>query len=263
MKLHLSYAGQPLHQAPTLVLLHGWGMHSEIWQPLCALLEDQFSLVLIDLPGHGESQADAESCTLNGMVAEIHNELQQAGIPQAAWLGWSLGGIVAMTYALSYRENVTSLMTLCTSPCFVTREDWAAGMDAETFAQFSEAFKTQPQKTLQRFAMLQVQGSETARQDLKQLKSLISSVADPDYPAVSTALEILEADYRSLYRAADQSDLPVTHLLCELDALAPQNIAGHLQQLPASAVAVFAGLSHVPMLSDPQQLAVRIRELLK
>lgn len=263
MKLHLSYAGQPLHQAPTLVLLHGWGMHSEIWQPLCGSLGDDFSLVLVDLPGHGLSQAAAESCTLNGMVTEIHNALQQAGIPPAAWLGWSLGGIVAMAYAQSCREDVTSLMTLCTSPCFVARDDWAAGMDAETFAQFSDAFKAHPQKTLQRFAMLQVQGSATARQDLKQLKSLISSVPDPDYPAVSAALEILEADYRSLFSAADQSDLPVTHLLCELDTLAPISAAEYLQQLAGSAVGVFAGSSHVPMLSDPRQLAVRIRELLK
>lgn len=263
MKLHLSYAGQPLHQAPTLVLLHGWGMHSEIWRPLSGLLEDDFSLVLVDLPGHGRSQAAAESSTLNGMVTEIHNALLQAGIPQAAWLGWSLGGIVAMTYALTYRENITSLMTLCTSPCFVAREDWAAGMDAETFAQFSEAFKTQPQKTLQRFAMLQVQGSASARQDLKQLKLLISSIPDPDYPAVSAALEVLQADYRPLFSAADQSDLPVTHLLCELDTLAPISATEYLQQLPGSAVAVLAGSSHVPMLSDPQMLAGRIREHLK
>ncbi|MBN3564520.1 alpha/beta fold hydrolase [Aliamphritea spongicola] len=263
MKLHLSYAGQPLHQAPTLVLLHGWGMHSEIWQPLCTLLEDDFSLVLIDLPGHGLSKGDAENCTLKGMVTEIHNELLKAGISQAAWLGWSLGGIVAMAYAQSYRDNVTSLMTLCTSPCFVVREDWAAGMDTDTFAQFSDAFKTHPQKTLQRFAMLQVQGSETARQDLKQLKSLISSVSDPDYPAVSTALEILEADYRALYCAADQSDLPVSHFLCEHDTLAPASVAEYLRQLSGSAMAVLAGSSHVPMLSDPQMLAARIKESLK
>ncbi len=262
MSLHMSFAGQPLNQAPALVLLHGWGMHSEIWLPLCEHLKEEFALILIDLPGHGRSTALPEECSLNALVGQVHAGLQQAGVTQAVWLGWSLGGVVAMAYAQAYRENVTSLITLCTSPCFVARTDWAAGMDADTFTQFSDAFKAMPQKTLQRFAMLQVQGSGTAKQDLKQLKKLINSVTEPDYAALSKVLEILEGDYRELYATLDQPGF-VTHLLCHLDTLAPAAIAEYLHSQTHTRVAVLDEQSHVPMLSASELLAKRIRDCLK
>ncbi|WP_261844071.1 alpha/beta fold hydrolase [Aliamphritea ceti] len=259
MSLHISFAGQPLKQAPTLVFLHGWGMHSGIWKQLSEQLKDDFSIVLIDLPGHGYSNVPVEACSLDAMVEQIHEVLKKSNISNAAWLGWSLGGVVAMEYARRYNEEVSSLITLCSSPCFVATDDWSAGMPADTFNQFSKAFKVSSLKTLQRFAMLQVQGSATARHDLKELKRLITEVTEPDQEALSAALEILEADHRLLTEALDQSGLSVAHVLCELDTLAPVGIADYLRQLSHSTVDILLNLSHVPMLSAPEQLAELIR----
>ena len=40
---------------PALVMLHGWAMHGGIFAPLAARLEENFTLHIVDLPGHGRS----------------------------------------------------------------------------------------------------------------------------------------------------------------------------------------------------------------
>ena len=41
---------------PNLVLIHGWGMHSAVWQPMIKKLSKMFTLHLVDLPGMGLSR---------------------------------------------------------------------------------------------------------------------------------------------------------------------------------------------------------------
>jgi pimeloyl-[acyl-carrier protein] methyl ester esterase len=43
--------------APDLVLLHGWGMSSEVWRAWLALLRIRCNVILLDLPGFGRSPA--------------------------------------------------------------------------------------------------------------------------------------------------------------------------------------------------------------
>ena len=40
---------------PDLVLVHGWGMNSAVWEPIVPGLSERFRLTIIELPGHGGS----------------------------------------------------------------------------------------------------------------------------------------------------------------------------------------------------------------
>ena len=66
MSLHIEQFGSG---AP-LVLIHGWGMHSGIWDNVIPLLSQVFCVQCVDLPGHGYSSMD-ETFTLDNMVDEI------------------------------------------------------------------------------------------------------------------------------------------------------------------------------------------------
>ena len=58
-------------QGPDLVMLHGWSMHSGVWQPLAELLAKQFTLHLIDLPGHGQSAWQAEALQIDKLLNHL------------------------------------------------------------------------------------------------------------------------------------------------------------------------------------------------
>ena len=49
-------SGQELtvdNRVETLMLLHGWGMNSHVWEPIREALELRYHIIWIDLPGHG------------------------------------------------------------------------------------------------------------------------------------------------------------------------------------------------------------------
>jgi len=236
-----------------LVLLHGWGMHSGLWQTLLPQLQQDYSVTLIDLPGLGRSAG----CQLQPYNLEtVVSQLETVVPASALWLGWSLGGVIGMAFAQRFPERVHGLITLASSPCFVERPDWSFGMDETTYSQFEQDLAAHPAKTLQRFNMLQVQGSTTARADLKTLKQILSEVQPTDQALVDS-LALLRGDYRQLYRS---TRLPVLHLLCQLDILAPANMANALKALqPEALVEVLADYSHVGFVSAPQALAAKVR----
>src|SRR3990167_1523074 len=55
---------ETMGDGPELVLLHGWGLHSGIFEPIRAELTRQFRVTFIDLPGFGQSAAPTEPYSL-------------------------------------------------------------------------------------------------------------------------------------------------------------------------------------------------------
>jgi pimeloyl-ACP methyl ester carboxylesterase len=89
-------------QGPALALLHPLGADRRVWSPVVPLLRDQRELILIDLPGFGQSpplsSGKPTPRALAGAVAELLREL---GVDRAHVAGNSLGGWVALELALS------------------------------------------------------------------------------------------------------------------------------------------------------------------
>ena len=76
---------QSLGQGPTIVLVHGWAMHSGIWKDFAEKLAQHHRVICLDLPGHGQSEA-LEDFNLADISAAL-----VAAVPegQFCWLGWS------------------------------------------------------------------------------------------------------------------------------------------------------------------------------
>lgn len=250
MSLYVERRGNP--GGTSLVLLHGWGMHSGVWQGLVPLLESQFDLRLIDLPGLGRS---ADCLPQNYSMQAVCTLISEVIPDQSILFGWSLGGLVAMSLAQGFPEKVSKVITLASNPCFVQRADWQSAMPEAVYQPFESALVENAQKTLQRFNMLQTQGGADARSDLKQLKGLMSEVSPSDN-ALQDSLALLRGDYRALYSAMDIACL---HLFCAVDTVVPVETAQALQTLqPEAQIVVLDDQSHIPLLSAPGHVAAAI-----
>lgn len=226
---------------PALVLLHGWGMSSAIWDSLLPQLTQSFYVTVIDIPGLGRSSG-ADDMTLESAAAQIAAVIQQP----AYWLGWSLGGMLAMQIAASYPQKVNGLITVASNPCFVQKEDWVNGMNAAIYRQFKTAIETAPDKTLARFAMLQIQGSEAAKPILKQIKAVL---ADNKPTHLLATLALLENDLRTQLA---QLSCPVLHIYGESDSLVPSGTMTAVGQLNAEhEIVCIESAGHLPFLSSP------------
>ena len=93
----------------TLVLLHGFMENLSIWSDMEPHLSDNFSLLKIDLPGHGQSEIIAEVQTMELMAEEVKKVLDHENITKIHLLGHSMGGYVSLAFAEKYPEYLKSL----------------------------------------------------------------------------------------------------------------------------------------------------------
>lgn len=237
MKLHVEHMGA----GPDLVLLHGWGFHSGIWQSLAEYLRGHFRVTLVDLPGHGRSDSLPQGDRLDAVAEAV-----AAVAPSSAfWLGWSLGGLVALQVAINYPERVNKLVLIATIPRFVIASDWLDAVAPEALIGLMSAFKENPTATLKRFVLLQLRGSERAKEVARMLFDQLTSSAREGLGAGLTLLK--DSDLRANVSAVGCSTLLI---MGERDPLVPVSagrwIMSHLQQ---GQIGIIPGAGHAPFLS--------------
>lgn len=97
---------------PPLVLIHGMGLNRHMWQWMLDDLAARFQVVRYDLLGHGDSGAPPEDCTLINLVAQLDDVLSGLGISNAMLAGFSLGGTLALAYALEHPATSSAVAVL-------------------------------------------------------------------------------------------------------------------------------------------------------
>lgn len=240
MKLHVEHKGA----GPELVLLHGWGFHSGIWQPLVERLMTHFLVILVDLPGHGRSNSLPQGARLEA-VAEAVIATAPAN---ASWLGWSLGGLVALQAAINYPERVNKLVLIATTPRFVAAPDWPAAIAPEALTGLMKAFKENPAAALKRFVLLQLRGSERVKEVAQMLLDQLTLSACANKEGLGSGLILLkDSDLRANLSAVGCQTLLI---MGERDPLVPVSagnwMLSHLQQ---GQVCIIPRAGHVPFLS--------------
>jgi 2-succinyl-6-hydroxy-2,4-cyclohexadiene-1-carboxylate synthase len=113
---HVERAGAGAGTA--LVLLHGFTGSAATWAPFLPAFAREFDTVAIDLPGHGATEAprDPARYRMERTVADLAAILERLGIARAAWLGYSLGGRVALGVAALAPSRVAALVLEGASP---------------------------------------------------------------------------------------------------------------------------------------------------
>ncbi|TQV71864.1 malonyl-ACP O-methyltransferase BioC [Exilibacterium tricleocarpae] len=240
-----------------MVLLHGWGSDSRVFEPLLAHLDDKIDILLVDIPGFAGDHAVG-----NDGLESLLQGLRQKLPRRCVLLGWSLGGMLACRYAHRYPQRVAGVITLASNLCFVARPGWPSAMPNDVFQTFAEDFRRRPAVTLQRFDGLQARGDRRERAVLKWLRGYRrAGGAQPD-PRWRAALALLAGlDNRKAF--ADLKP-PGLHLLGDRDALVPAAAAAAMAQLnPVQTVKCLAGCGHALCLAEPQQLAAEVEAFLQ
>lgn len=100
-----------------LVLVHGYTGSSLDWADVVGPLARGRSVVTFDQRGHGESPntGDAATYTFDQLVADAAQLFDRLALERFDLLGHSMGGIVAMRYAVNHPERVRSLILMDTA----------------------------------------------------------------------------------------------------------------------------------------------------
>lgn len=241
---------------PDMVLLHGWGFHSGVWETFLPLLTQHFRVTTIDLPGFGRTPLAGNILTIDVLVDSI----LKVAPKNAIYLGWSLGGLLAMNIAIHYPDRINHLITIASTPKFLAANDWP-GMSVDVMETFANSLEKNHQSTLEQFVMLQFQGSNTDRSVIRKLKQQIRNTTPPTLRALTDGLMILKnTDLRNELK---QIQCPQQYLFGRCDMIVPVAVAEQTKALTHRAsIDVIPHTSHAAFLSHPQQCFDRIGEFL-
>ena len=270
MSLHVDSHGS----GTPLLLIHGWGMHGGMWGGIAQRLAQHFRVLAVDLPGHGHSTGSSEwrvesrkqhthspFTTHHLLLDNIVDQLSAQFDEPLAVCGWSLGGQIALRWAMREPEKVKRLVLVASTPCFVRQTDWPCALANETLAEFAAALQQGYAPTLRRFLALQVRGSDNERELLAMLRSALFSRGEPDLDALQSGLEILrDTDLRSALPGIRQHALVIAG---ERDTLTPPQASEYLTgQMPDTCLAIIRGAAHAPFLSHPDEFMEHLTSFL-
>ena len=178
------------------VLIHGWGLHSGVWdkviQPLCEFA----NVTVIDRAGYGTSPMMS--------LAKEQQAILDIAPPCAIYIGWSLGATLVIDMANCYPERVMALMAVAANPCFVQRQDWLCAMPLAVFNEFEQSVTNNPYLCLLRFIGLQCHGSATRRDDMRFLQEQLEK-----FPI--SHRDVLLNGLKELFAADIRRGLPYVH----------------------------------------------------
>lgn len=246
-KLYFETGGQ----GEPIVLVHGWSMHSGVWEELAKQLSETFEVTCLDLPGHGKSQT-IEPYNLEMLTHTIAENLPK----KPCWLlGWSLGATVVLELACKFPQWVKGLVLLAFNPCFVAENQWP-GMDNQTFEEFGRNMLQDSAYTLKRFDSLQTNGKKAL---LIQLKQLLARSNRPDDAVLAAGLNILHDTDSRL--SIQQLDHRLTVILGTDDQIIPPATEFALRKLKADLeIRTLHGASHAAFLTHSRQICQIIKE---
>ena len=239
--------GVSMEEAEDLVLLHGWGLHSIVWDDVMPGLLERFRVTVVDLPGMGQSPLPSGNYDLDFVVAQVRRVLPE----RCHLMGWSLGGLVALALAAREPERIASLTTVATTPRFVAAEDWPAAMAPEILAKFAEVLEEDQEGTLVRFLALNCKDADTMREDVRKLRDILYFCGLPAGRALRGGLEILrDTDLRDELSGLT---MPVQMIFGEQDNIVPAAVLPEIEHIaPDVELALLKGLAHVPHVSAPE-----------
>lgn len=248
LDLHV-YEGAGRGRLPTVVMLHGLGAGGASFGPMVTALRPHVRRVILpELPGHGFSAhpEDGGDITADLLLDAISDALDGLLDEPAIVLGNSLGGAVALGYALRRPERVRGLMLVSPAGAKMEADEWrelVSAFDLTTTAEarrFLERVYHRPPWFLALFA-------HEFPDVLKKpaVRQILASVT-PEHSPTPDELALLSMPILLLWGRSERL-LPASALAWFRQHLPPQTV-----------IEEPAGFGHAPQLEQPERLAARV-----
>ena len=113
--LRLRYLALGEGDSVPVLLLHGFGADLNTWMFTQSALADGRQVISLDLPGHGGSAKQLDHADVESLAAILDHALNALGIERLHLVGHSMGGGIAISFALRQPERVATLTLLASA----------------------------------------------------------------------------------------------------------------------------------------------------
>jgi len=246
-----------------IVLLHGSNADLHTWQAWTDALSADYRVVRFDQRGHGLTgpAADADY-SIEAFAGDIDAVVDALGVERFVLAGNSMGGAIAMQYAIASPDRLDGLVLVDASGAPIERD--ADGNIAFKLAAMpgvgSVMSQVLPRSLVER----------SLSQSVSNQKIVTGEAVDrywelARYPGNRDATRARFSTPRSAFSAEQvaQTDVPTLVMWGEEDKLIPYEAAGwYMDHLPDATLAAYPGIGHLPMEEAPERSAADLQQWL-
>jgi len=260
-----------------VLLLHGKNFWGDAWADLArALAGHGFRVIVPDQLGFGRSSKPDVHYSFELLALLTRRLLDDSGVKQVAVVGHSMGGMLAVRFALMFPERVTHLVL--ENPIgledyrekvpYRTIDDWYRGQLAQTedglrkfyagyFAQWREAYGRWPEAVWRQLAG--AEGPQVALASALTYEMIYTQPVLQDLPRlrVPTLLVIGQADRTAVGRTSVPKE--VAAALGDFPALGKRAA----KAIPGARLVEIEGVGHVPHFEAPERFEAALLEFLR
>ena len=238
--------------SPPIVLLHSLALDRTMWGSTVDALDDDRTVITMDLRGHGESPP-SHDFTIEDIADDVASTLAELGFERAVIVGLSMGGCVAQAVAIRHPQMVSGLGLIDTTAWY--------GPDApERWAERAAKAREAGMLSLSQFQLDRWFGAEFLDANRSRAEALLEVFAANDLDSYVAACYAMGAfDARPGLGAID---VPTVVIVGELDpATSPDHAAALHEQIAGSTLHVIPGAKHLTPVEVPEKVADLLRPL--
>ena len=111
-------------QVETIVMLHGFTGSTKTWERVASMLP-QYRVIAIDCIGHGQTESpnDYTLYKMEYQLAVLEEVFEALQLTSFTLVGYSMGGRIALSYAIKYPRRVKTLILESASPGLRTEQE--------------------------------------------------------------------------------------------------------------------------------------------
>lgn len=220
-----------------IIFIHGVGGSSQYWYFQREYLKNSMKVVLIDLPGHGQSTGEGIK-TIEEARDMVRDILLAKGIEKAHIAGHSMGGGIAMSFAVAYPELLKSIILICT------------GAKLRVLPAILDGVLKDKEATV-RMIMMDYAFSPKSPIKMREngFKDMMKSSAQSIYQGFSAC------DRFSAIGSLDKIALPALIVGAKDDLLTPPSYSEYLhKEINGSELIIIENAGHMVMIEQPSAL---------
>ncbi len=251
-------------QRPVIFLLHGFTGSAAAWDNIVTGLGNTFECVALDLPGHGGNTCEnlPEAYSFDGvcdLIAELLDSLPSRSVH---FWGYSMGGRIALQFALRHPTRISHLILESSSPGIVEEAERAARLSADQrlaerilkigVEAFAEEWIAQPL-----FATQQVMPA-ACREKARAIRVANTAIG------LASALRGFSIGLQApLHNRLGELKMPVLLAAGELDLKYRVFAKDMARSIPGSQLHIIPGAGHAPHWENPAAIGACVKSFLQ
>jgi len=250
----ISGTGEPL------VLIHGMGSASTAWKPIRNELNQDFTVITVDLPGHGKTPyVKGQPMDPHSLATYVLEQLSSLGIVRFHLAGNSLGGWVSLEMSSAAPDRVRSLIGI--APAGLWLNPYNARYPGTAVARFLARYTAKLAPTALHFEAARKLGFFDVSPRWKEFSyelcldaTMAMSTAEGYYPAWDGML-------MKRFDSFIPEDVPVTIIFGDTDRTLPATTCQERSVAPSHAKwIIFPNTGHAPMWDSPLDVIDEIKK---